>query len=179
VRVDRYAGFLEFVHARAGSLSRTAYLLTGDVHLAEDLLQTALARTAARWPQVLAGGRPEAYVRRALVNEHISWWRRRKGAVEVPSEALPDAGVTDFAGTAVRRIALERALARLTPKQRAVIVLRYYEDLSEAETASLLSCSVGTVKSQTSHALGRLRVLAPDLADLLVDFDDVPVEARP
>ncbi len=174
--MDRYDGFREFVHARSAALMRTAYLLTGDAHLAEDLLQTALAGAARRWPSVLAGGNPEAYVRRALVNEHISWLRRRKGAVVTPVEAPPEvAGRPGHEESVVRRMALEEALARLTRKQRAVLVLRFYEDLSEAETASMLGCSPGTVKSQTSHALARLRTVAPELATLMHDLEPVEV----
>ncbi len=111
-----------------------------------------------------------------MVNEHISWWRRRKGTAVVPVEEPPEpaAGGGHEEGV-VRRVALERALAQLTRKQRAVLVLRFYDDMSEAETAAMLGCSQGTVKSQTHHALGRLRELAPELANLLHDRDAMEV----
>jgi RNA polymerase sigma-70 factor (sigma-E family) len=162
--MDRYEGFREFVTARGRALSRSAYLLTGDHQLAEDLLQTALARTAAHWPRV-AEGDPEAYVRRAMTNLRTSWWRRRRYAVEVPTsaEAMPTRAVVDGAETVVRRMALTTALTRLTARQRALIVLRFFDDLTEAQTAEALGCSVGTVKSQTHRALAHLRELAPTL----------------
>ena len=165
--MDRYEGFREFVLARHGALSRTAYLLTGDHHLAEDLLQAALVRTAAHWHRI-AEGNPEAYLRRVMVNERTSRWRRRRYAVEVPATtdtlaALAHPASTDTADAVVRRTTLTAALARLPARQRAVIVLRYFDDLSEVETAETLQCTVGTVKSQTHHALARLRALAPAL----------------
>jgi RNA polymerase sigma-70 factor (sigma-E family) len=165
VTVTRYDGFREFVLARSAALTRTAYLLTGDRGLAEDLLQTALARTAMRWPAVMRGGDPEAYIRKALYNEFVSGWRRRGRR---PAEALtgtpPERGDhADENERTLQRIGLERALAQLADGQRAVIVLRFYEDKSEAQTADLLGCSVGTVKSQTHRALARLRQLAPEL----------------
>jgi RNA polymerase sigma-70 factor (sigma-E family) len=164
--VDRYDGFSEFVRARRGALSRTAYLLTGDHQLAEELLQAALVNTAAHWHRI-AQTNPEAYLRRAMVNERTSRWRRRRYAVEVPdSEGLaarPLAAATDVAETTVRRTILMAALAQLPPRQRVVVVLRFFEDLTEAETAEVLGCTVGTVKSQTHHALARLRRLAPAL----------------
>jgi RNA polymerase sigma-70 factor (sigma-E family) len=164
--VDPYQGFEEFVAARTASLSRTAYLLTGDHHRAEDLLQVALSRVAARWPQV-RDGHPEAYTRRVMVNEFISW-RRRRWYRERPTDDVDDGLATpDLATSAVRRIVVGRALARLTARQRTVLVLRYYEDLSEAETADALGCAVGTVKSQTHLALTRIRAVAPELAEFL------------
>ena len=165
--MDRYDGFREFVAARGAALSRSAYLLTGDHQLAEDLLQTALARTAAHWRRVRAGD-PEAYVRRAMINERTSWWRRRRSATEVPADtdvldARPATRVADASETVLRRMTVTAALARLPARQRAVIVLRFFDDLSEAATADVLGCSVGTVKSQTHDALARLRALAPEL----------------
>ncbi|MET7331598.1 SigE family RNA polymerase sigma factor [Nonomuraea sp. NPDC005650] len=168
--MDPYEGFKEFVRGRQHALMRTAYLLTGDAPQAEDLLQTVLMRTARHWRKLAKDGNPEAYVRRALVNEHISWRRRRRAETltALPPETEPGPAPGD---ESLHRMALQRALLRLTPRQRAVLVLRYYEDRSIDETADLLGCSPGTVKSQTSHALGRLRVLAPELADLLHDVD--------
>ncbi|MEU8265934.1 SigE family RNA polymerase sigma factor [Sphaerisporangium sp. NPDC049002] len=171
--MDRYEGFKEFVGSRQQSLMRSAYLLTGDASRAEDLLQTALMRTARHWPRLVKDGNPEAYVRRALINQHISWYRRLRGTVEVPIAHPPEHG-RDLGDESLHRLALRQALLRLTPRQRAVLVLRFYEDRTVDETADLLGCSPGTVKSQTNHALGRLRVLAPELAHLLHDV--VPQE---
>jgi RNA polymerase sigma-70 factor (sigma-E family) len=164
--MDRYRGFREFVLARRSSLSRTAYLLTGDHGVAEDLLQASLARTAEHWHRI-ADGDPEAYLRRVMVNERTSRWRRRRYVVEVPTStesltALATPG-SDSADAVVRRATLAAALAQLPPRQRAVIVLRYFDDLTEAQTADVLGCAIGTVKSQTHLALARLRALAPTL----------------
>ncbi len=156
------ASFTAFVGARSAALGRTALLLTGDRHLAEDLLQEALARTAARWEKVVAGGDPEPYVRRVLYTCAVDGWRRKRLREIVGGTAdLPGIDVSEDAD---RRVVLQAALARLTPRQRAVLVLRFYEDATEVQTAELLGCSVSTVKSQTRHALGRLRVLAPELS---------------
>lgn len=152
---------------------RSAYLLTGDAHQAEDLLQTVLTRVARHWRKLAKDGNPEAYARKSLINEHISW-RRRRRVRDVPTANPPERGYTS-GDESLHRITLEEALALLTPRQRAVLVLRFYEDRSVQESADLLGCSPGTVKSQTSHALGRLRELAPELADLLRDAD--PQEA--
>jgi RNA polymerase sigma-70 factor (sigma-E family) len=148
-----------------GMLSRVAYLLTGDHHAAQDLVQTVLIKVARNWRRISTVAAPDAYVRRMLYHEHVSAWRRRGD--EEPVGAVPEPRPSaDLADNAIRRIVLQKALARLTPRQRAVIVLRFFEDLSEADTAEALGCSRGTVKSQTHHALGRLRSLAPELADL-------------
>ena len=159
------ASFEEFVRVRSAALGRTAYLLTGNRHDAEDLLQSALARVALRWAAV---DDAEAYVRRVLYTQAVSRWRalRRR-----PAETLggPPARAASPGPDVELRVVLEQALRRLTPRQRAVLVLRYYEDRSEVDTAALLGCAVGTVKSQTRHALARLRALNPDLASL---FDD-------
>jgi RNA polymerase sigma-70 factor (sigma-E family) len=160
--MDRYDGFSEFVLARRSALSRTAYLLTGDHAVAEDLLQTALVRTAEHWHRI-AGGDPEAYLRRVMVNERTSRWRRRRYAVEVPTSAQSMAAVPDTADAVVRRATLMAALAHLPPRQRAVVVLRFFDDLTEAQTAEVLGCAIGTVKSQAHLALARLRALAPTL----------------
>ncbi|MFC6080102.1 SigE family RNA polymerase sigma factor [Sphaerisporangium aureirubrum] len=165
--MDRHDAFREFVDAHQRSLMRTAYLLTGDAHLAEDLLQSVLLKVLGRWQRLDS---PEAYVRRALVNQHISW-RRRRGAGEVPSAEPPDRAYSSEE-SAVDRIVLRQALMRLTPKQRAVIVLRYFEDRTERETAEMLGCALGTVKSQVHYALGRLRALAPELAPRFAELED-------
>ena len=155
------SGFDEFVHARGAALARTAYLLTGDHHLAEDLVQAALVQAARHWERIETS--PEAYVRRTMYHQNISWWRRRKH-LETP--LLSHDGASPSYDTDLR-LTLDQALARLTPKQRTVLVLRFYEDLTEVETARALGVSVGTVKSTTRQALGRLRVLAPELAELI------------
>jgi RNA polymerase sigma-70 factor (sigma-E family) len=174
--MDGHDTFREFVAARGATLSRSAYLLTGDHHLAEDLVQSALTKCALHWRRI-AGGDPEAYVRRAMINERTSWWRRRRHATEVPlTIELHDRRTPgDLSDHVLRRTALMTALARIPARQRAVIVLRYFDDLTEAATADILGCSVGTVKSQTHAALSALRALAPEL------LSDIPVrpEAGP
>jgi RNA polymerase sigma-70 factor (sigma-E family) len=160
--VDPYEGFREFVLARGSALSRAAYLLTGDRSSAEELVQSALVKAALRWRRVIEAGNPEAYVRRIIVNEHISWWRRF-GRREVVAADPPGRIEADAADSTDRRLDLAAALTRLPSRQRAVIVLRFYHDLSEADTAEAMRCSIGTVKSQTHAALARLRTLLPDL----------------
>ena len=148
--------FTEFVTASWPSLYRTAYLLVGDRGLAEDLVQTALAKTYASWGNVRDLGAARAYARTTLVNTASSWFRKRGWRAEQPTE-LVDGGSYDDDPT--ERPAMAAALAQLAPRQRAVVVLRFYEDLSVAETARALRCSEGTVKSQTSDALSKLRGL--------------------
>jgi RNA polymerase sigma-70 factor (sigma-E family) len=152
--------FSEFVQVAWPGLVRTAYLLLGDRGLAEDLAQTALAKTYAAWPKVRDVQAAPGYARTTLVNTAASWFRRRSWRNELPTESLPDPGVHDLDPSL--RPSVVAALAQLPPRQRAVIVLRFYEDLSVAETARALGCSEGTVKSQTSHALAKLRVLLGD-----------------
>ena len=158
---DRDGDFTAYLQARQGALLRTAYLLTGDQHQAEDLLQTALAKLYLSWDKVHDRESVDAYARRILVNEHNSLWRRAWKRNERPTEVLPDAAVVDEYddGTST---ALWAAVQTLPRKARAVLVLRYYEQLSEAETAEVLGISVGTVKSQTSRALAALREKTPD-----------------
>jgi RNA polymerase sigma-70 factor (sigma-E family) len=158
-------GFEAYVRDQGGRLARIAFLLTGDVHLAEDLVQTALSRLAPRWDRVTAQGHPTPYVRAILVNT-ATGWRRRRWTGEAPTSPLPDGRADDgpraLADGVDRRDELRRALGQLGARQRAVVVLRFYEDLPEAEVARLLHCSVGTVKSQAAKALAKLRVLIPD-----------------
>ena len=156
-RVDE-ATFDDFVAARSRALLRTAYLLTHDHALAEDLLQTSLAKAWFAWRRI--DGNPEPYVRRILVNTYASWWRRKWNG-EHPTEDLPERA-TDETGS--EPTDLWRAMERLPRRQRAVVVLRYFEDLTEVQTAELLGCSVGTVKSQCSKALAKLRI-DPALAE--------------
>jgi RNA polymerase sigma-70 factor (sigma-E family) len=153
-------GFEEFVAARGPRLLRVAWLLTGDAHLAEDLLQTVLARTWPKWNRIAAEN-PEAYVRKALVHTHASWWRR-KWRGEVPHGELPEraAPQNPYADVDLEQ-SLAEAVRALPVRQRAVIVLRYFEDLSVGETAEVLGCTEGTVKSQASKALRALRTRLP------------------
>ena len=154
--------FADFVRAQVAALTRSAFLVTGDRHHAEDLVQIALARVATRWERL---DDPAAYVRRVLYTQAVSWWRRRAARVAETLTARPPDPVAPSVEPEVA-IVLRQALRRLTPRQRAVLVLRFYEDRTEVETAALMGCRVGTVKSQTRHALDRLRRIAPELADL-------------
>ncbi|MEV5607419.1 SigE family RNA polymerase sigma factor [Streptomyces sp. NPDC052225] len=154
--------FREFVDARWGALLRLANLLTGgDRHEAEDLVQTALMKALGRWRHVED---PEGYVRKVMYRHQISRWRLRRPHREATFAAPPPhLGVPDGTATADLRIAVGQALARLTSRQRTMLVLRYFEDLSETEVAGVLGCSVGTVRSTTHRSLARLRTLAPEL----------------
>jgi RNA polymerase sigma-70 factor (sigma-E family) len=161
---DRYTGFADFVAARGPALMRTASLMTSDRGQAEDALQEALAKAATKWPSIK--GNPEPYVRQALYSVVIDKWRWRARRAPESTHEIPDAGVpADAIANAESRLVLRDALARLTLRQRQVLVLRYYEDLTEAQTAQVMRCSVSTVKSQTRHSLQRLRELSPGLAD--------------
>ncbi|MEU9985906.1 SigE family RNA polymerase sigma factor [Streptomyces sp. NPDC048045] len=155
--------FREFVAGRSPALLRTAVLLTGgDRHAAEDLLQNALVRAAGRWQRI---DEPEAYVRRILYRQQIGRWRLKWPRREVTVAELPEgAAAPDVSGAAEARLVVRTALAKLTARQRTVLVLRYFEDLPEADVARLLGCSVGTVRSTTHRSLARLRTLAPELA---------------
>jgi len=147
--------FDAFVVARSQALLRTAYLLTHDEGLAEDLLQTALTKAWFAWRRI--DGPPEAYVRRVLVTTSTSWWRRR-WTRETPTETLPERERAGGPDGPVGDHDLWRAIGHLPSRQRAVVVLRYIEDRTEVETAQLLDCSVGTVKSQCAKALAKLRL---------------------
>jgi RNA polymerase sigma-70 factor (sigma-E family) len=150
--------FQDFVRIRYLDLLRTAYLLTGSRHAAEDLVQGALVRAMHGWARI---DDPMAYLRRTMVNLRVNRWRRitsREVLTAVLPESLTRAFVRPDPGDAIaQRDELLRALATLPPRMRAVLVLRYWEDLSEAETAALLRCSPGTVKAQASRGLARLR----------------------
>src|SRR3954451_21375159 len=148
--------FTEFVVASWPSLYRTAYLMLGDRGLAEDLVQTSLAKTYASWGKVRDVGAARSYARTTLVNTAASWFRKRGWRAERPTETVESASYDEDPRV---RPALMAALAELPPRQRAVVVLRFYEDLSVADTALALHCSQGTVKSQTSDALTKLRGL--------------------
>ncbi|MGI5486928.1 SigE family RNA polymerase sigma factor [Microtetraspora malaysiensis] len=149
------ADFERYVEQRSARLLRTAYLLCRDWATAEDLLQTALARAWLAWRRV--GDNPDPYVYRILTNTHASWWRRRWRA-EVPAADLPDTPVADEADLVGARDAVRQAVDGLPPRQRAVIVLRYFADLPDTEIGEILGCSVATVRSQASRALAKLRV---------------------
>ncbi len=153
--------FEEFMAARWAPLYRTAYLLTGDRHDAEDLLQGALARTCVRWDKIRDKGAADAYVRRAMVHAASRGWRRR--GRETVTDQLPDRGHAGGLDVRADHLALWEAIRGLPPRMRVTVVLRYVEDLTEEATAHELGCSVGTVKSQTHHALKRLRTALPDL----------------
>ncbi|MFG2052966.1 SigE family RNA polymerase sigma factor [Micromonospora sp. NPDC048930] len=147
--------FDEFVVACSPRLLRTAYLLTRDRVLAEDLLQTALTKAWFVWHR-LDGG-PEPYVRKIIANTYASWWRRRWNGEEAMAEP-PEEQPTDPYAVLDARDELWRSLGRLPRRQRTVLVLRYFEDLSEAEIAQVMGCTVGTVKSQAAKALAKLRL---------------------
>jgi RNA polymerase sigma-70 factor (sigma-E family) len=150
-------GFAQFVEARQRALQRTAWLLTGDWAVAEDLVQTALVRSWPRWERIRRRDDPEIYVRRAMVNTWASW-RRRRWWGERPSEAVPDVPAAGDVATEVTvRVAVQGALRSLTARQRAVLVLRVYDDMTEAQVAHVLDCAVGTVKSTMAQAVARLR----------------------
>jgi RNA polymerase sigma-70 factor (sigma-E family) len=154
------ATFDAFVAARSTALLRLAYLLTGDQYRAEDLVQDTLIKVGLRWRWIGQAG-AYAYARQVLIREHATFWRRLRNRREVSTADVPDR-----AGLQVDvdlRLTIRQALTRLTVKQRAVLVLRYFEDLPERQVADLLGCSVGTVRSQTAKALARLRTLAPEL----------------
>lgn len=150
-------GFAEFVVARERALQRTAWLLTGDWALAQDLVQTALVRSWPRWERIRRRDNPEIYVRKVMVNTWLTWsrrkWRREQASGSVPDNPAPGDHATE---TSVR-IAVQQALAALTQRQRAVLVMRIFDDMSEADVAQALGLAVGTVKSTTAQALAKLR----------------------
>jgi len=156
--------FDAYVRARWNPLLRTAILLTGDPASAEDLVQETLIRAAAQWHRI-DPGTVDAYVRRILYNRSVDRWRWRRRQPDPADPHAAEHGTSPDHSDAVDvHLTLDAALRRLTPRQRAVLVLRFYEDRTEAATAEVLGCSVSTVKSQTRHALARLRELAPELA---------------
>ncbi|SCF43424.1 SigE family RNA polymerase sigma factor [Micromonospora mirobrigensis] len=157
--------FTAFVQERGDVLLRIAYALAGSQHGAEDLLQNALAKAYARWPRIR--GDAEPYVKRILYHDQVSRWRRRSYRAEVPVAVLPErAAERDSGQDTDLRLVLRAALLRLPPRQRAVLVLRYLEDMSLEETAAALGCRTGTVASQASRALTKLRELVPALDDM-------------
>jgi RNA polymerase sigma-70 factor (sigma-E family) len=149
--------FRDYVRERRRSLLRTAYVLTGNRADAEDLVQSALAKTYLAWDRIEDRGALDGYVRRAMVNTHISWWRRRR-VEEFPTDEIPDQAVTDYPATSDMQDSLRHAIDRLPQRMRAAVVLRYYEDMTEAEVAEALGVSLGTVKSTVSRAVAKLRI---------------------
>lgn len=163
-KTSRDADFAAYLQARQPALFRTAWALTGNPHDAADLLQTALAKLYLKWDSVRDREALDGFVRRIMVNEQTSLWRRAFKRREHSTAELPDASVLDSYDDGTSR-ALWEFVQTLAPKQRAVVVLRYYEQLSEAETARILGVSVGTVKSQCSRALTTLRTTVPQHLD--------------
>lgn len=161
-------GFAAWADARRAARWRSAWLLTGDAQRAEDLVQTALVKVWPRWDRIALGGDPEPYVRRVMYTTYVTWWRRRWNREE-PHVLGAAAPARD--GDVDLRHDLARALATLPRGQRAVLVLRFFEDLTETQTAQVLDCSVGSVKSQTSRALAKLRT--SPLLDHATDREDV------
>jgi RNA polymerase sigma-70 factor (sigma-E family) len=152
--------FETWARSRQQTLVRTAYLLTGDFHRAEDLVQDALVKAAARWDS-LAGGNPDAWMRTVVYRDHVSWWRRHRREVLGPPR---EQSVAPYDETG---LVLREAIGRLTARQRAVLLLRYVEDLSLTDTAEVLGVTVGSVKKHASVALARLRETAPELEELM------------
>jgi RNA polymerase sigma-70 factor (sigma-E family) len=157
--------FCDYVQARTRALLRTAYLLTGNLADAEDLVQSALAKTYVAWNRIEDRAALDGYVRRAIVNTHISSWRRRR-VEEFPTDELPDQAVADHAISSDMQQTLRRAIDRLPQRMRAAIMLRYYDDMTEAEVAEVLGVTLGTVKSTVARAMAKLRtdaeLLQPD-----------------
>lgn len=150
------SGFEEFVAARGHALVRVAYLLTGDHALAEDLVQSAFAKAYVHWSRIATMDSPEAYVRRVIVNQHVSWWRRRRDREE-PRAVLPETALLDVTELHASQSLVRAAIRSLPVRQRAAVVLRYFEGLSDPEIATALGCSASTVRSQISRALASIR----------------------
>jgi len=162
---EAFDSFATFVAARQHALLRSAYVLTGDRHLAEDLLQGAFTKLAVHWTRVRFGN-PEGFVRTVIYRDYVSWWRRGWRERLGPPPETPG---LDGADAVDLRLSLQQALDQLAPRQRAVVVLRLYDDLTEQQAANVLGVSVGTVKSQTHVALRRLRQVAPELREVLAE----------
>ena len=167
--------FAEFVQARSTALARTAYLMVGDHALAQDLLQEALTKTYAAWPRLRDVSKADAYTRKVITTTAISW-KRRKSYHERPLEHLPERGSADRTDDVALHDFVWQHLLSLPPRQRAAVVLRFYEDLTEAQTAEAMGCAVGTVKSSVSQALSNLRaVIGPEVE--LFDANEKEVSA--
>ena len=153
---ERDVAYTEFVQSEWASLYRTAYLLTGDHQRAEDVVQTALMKLYLAWPRVVSMSHPAAYARTVVVNQLTSWWRLRSNS-ERPTLHRTDQVLPAFDEGLVEARTLWTQVLGLPPRQRAVIVLRYYEDRSEAEIAEILGISAGSVKTHAHHAMATLR----------------------
>jgi RNA polymerase sigma-70 factor (sigma-E family) len=156
--------FTDFVAAHGAQLLRTACLVTGDSHLGEDLVQTALAKAYGSWAKVQQADHPVAYVRRLMINTHLSWLRRLTNT-ERPHERLPDTGTGDHQTAQAETDEMRQALLRLSPRVRTAVVLRYFEDLSEAEAAQHMGCSRSTVNNHVTRGLSALRALLAPAGD--------------
>ncbi|MEI5673887.1 MULTISPECIES: SigE family RNA polymerase sigma factor [unclassified Nocardioides] len=172
---DREA-FAEFTVARGKALQRAAYLMVGDAALAQDLVQEALTKTYVAWPRLRDPANAEAYARKAITTTAISWFRRRSWS-ERPTGQLPEIVSSGSVAAVDERVWLWQALLELPVRQRAAVVLRYYEDLTEAQTAEAMGCAVGTVKSQVSAGLAKLRARLGDDPALL-PLDDLITTGR-
>jgi RNA polymerase sigma-70 factor (sigma-E family) len=167
------AAFSDLVATRSVALLRTAYLVVGDHQLAQDLVQESLVKTYVAWPRLRDVTKAEAYARRTIVTTAISW-RRRRSFHERPVLAIPEQAQPDRTDTFATQDLLWAQVCALPPRQRAALVLRFYEDLSESDTAQLMGCAVGTVKSQVSAGLDRLRQrMGPELVSFLADDPEV------
>jgi RNA polymerase sigma-70 factor (sigma-E family) len=161
--------FSDLVATRSAALLRTAYLVVGDHQLAQDLVQESLVKTYVAWPRLRDVTKAEAYARRTIVTTAISW-RRRRSFHERPVLAIPEQAQPDRTDALATQALLWAQVRALPPRQRVALVLRYYEDLSESDTAQLMGCAVGTVKSQVSAGLDRLRQrMGPEVSGLLAD----------
>ncbi len=174
------AAFTDFAHARSAALHRAAYLIVGDPQLAQDLVQEALTKTYVAWPRLRDPNNAEAYTRKAITTTAISWFRRKGWNNERPTLDLPQAAsrqpIAGHEASVTDRDWLWEALQRLPVRQRTAIVLRYYEDLTEAQTAEAMGCAVGTVKSQVWAGLAKLRA---SLRDQDLDPELVSVALTP
>lgn len=170
------AEFEDYVAMRWSACFRTAYLMTGDRGMAEDLVQTALSRCFVAWPKLRAREAADAYVRKAMLNTFLSWRRRKSWGQELATDVLPEAAGVDSSARIDEQHLLRDALAQLPPRQRAVVVMRFYDDLGVNEVAAAMGCSVGTVKSQTSDGLRKLRTLLDE--DIESPLDDSAMSTR-
>jgi len=176
VNTEAQDEFTAFVAARGQALLRSAYALCGNQHTAEDLVQNALAKAAGRWSRI--NGEPEHYVRTVLYREFVSSWRYRRRRPENIVADLPHPGQSDHSDAIANRLMLRQLIAALPPRQRAVIVLRYLEDMSVDQVAEILGCSRGTVSSQATRALAHLRRSGATSEDGRKEIRTVPLTAR-
>jgi RNA polymerase sigma-70 factor (sigma-E family) len=165
VDADTQRDFVAFVEARSGALFHCALALTGHRQQAEDLLQTALLKAYGHWSWIRSE-QPEAYVRKVMYHQQVSWWRRMASWRERSTDQVPEQVVTDLTERVDLSLMLRAALGRLAPKHRAVLVLRYLEDLPDDEIADILGCKPTTVRTQAMRALDRLRASCPELETL-------------